>query len=54
MSRDFLSQVIRTYGGGLQDFVGSYLDESMKLFAREQRELREGSRPSSASTRWKP
>jgi polyhydroxyalkanoate synthesis repressor PhaR len=41
MSRDFLSQVIRTYGSGLQDFVGRYLDESIRLFAREQRELRE-------------
>jgi polyhydroxyalkanoate synthesis repressor PhaR len=41
MSRDFLSQVIRTYGNGLQDFVGRYLDESIQHFAREQRELRE-------------
>jgi polyhydroxyalkanoate synthesis repressor PhaR len=41
MSRDFLSQVIRTYGSGVQDFVGRYLDESLKLFTREQRELRE-------------
>src|SRR5512147_689971 len=41
MSRDFLSQVIRSYGNGLQDFVGRYLDESIQLFAREQRDLRE-------------
>jgi polyhydroxyalkanoate synthesis repressor PhaR len=41
MSRDFLSQVIRSYGSGLQDFVGRYLDESIRLFAREQRELRD-------------
>lgn len=41
MSRDFLSQVIRSYGSGLQDFVGRYLDESLKLFSREQREIRE-------------
>ena len=41
MSRDFLSQVIRSYGSGLQDFVGRYLDESIQLFAKEQRELRE-------------
>jgi polyhydroxyalkanoate synthesis repressor PhaR len=41
MSRDFLSQVIRSYGSGLQDFVGRYLDESLQLFTREQRELRE-------------
>jgi len=32
MSRDFLSQVIRSYGSGLQDFVGRYLDESIQLF----------------------
>jgi polyhydroxyalkanoate synthesis repressor PhaR len=41
MSRDFLSQVIRSYGSGLQEFVGRYLDESLRLFTREQRELRE-------------
>jgi polyhydroxyalkanoate synthesis repressor PhaR len=41
MSRDFLSHVIRTYGSGLQDFVARYLDESIRQFAREQRELRE-------------
>jgi polyhydroxyalkanoate synthesis repressor PhaR len=41
MSRDFLSQVIRSYGSGLQDFVGRYLDESIQMFAKEQRELRE-------------
>jgi len=41
MSRDFLSQLIRSYGSGLQDFVGRYLDESIQLFAREQRDLRE-------------
>ncbi len=41
MSRDFLSQVIRSYGNGLQDFVRRYLDESIQQFAREQRELRE-------------
>jgi polyhydroxyalkanoate synthesis repressor PhaR len=41
MSRDFLSQVIRSYGSGLQEFVGRYLDESIHLFAREQREIRD-------------
>src|SRR5512144_1332341 len=41
MSRDFLSQVIRSYGSGLQDFVGRYLDESLQLFAKEQRDLRD-------------
>ncbi len=41
MSRDFLAQVIRSYGSGLHDFIGRYLDESIQLFAREQRELRD-------------
>jgi polyhydroxyalkanoate synthesis repressor PhaR len=41
MSRDFLAQVIRSYGSGLHDFVGRYLDESIQLFAKEQRELRD-------------
>ena len=41
MSRDFLSQVIRSYGNGLQEVVGRYLDESLRLFTRGERELRE-------------
>jgi polyhydroxyalkanoate synthesis regulator protein len=41
ITRSILLQVIRTYGSGLQDFVGRYLDESIQQFAREQRELRE-------------
>jgi polyhydroxyalkanoate synthesis repressor PhaR len=41
MSRDFLSQVIRSYGSGLHHFVGRYLDESLHLFVREQREVRD-------------
>ena len=40
MSRDFLSQIIRSYGGGaMQGMVGCYLEQSLKLFANEQREL---------------
>ncbi len=41
MSRDFLSQVIRTYGGQMQNIVGSYLEQSLKLFNSQQREMRE-------------
>jgi polyhydroxyalkanoate synthesis regulator protein len=41
MSRDFLSQVIRSYGTGLQDFIRRYLDESLQQFNRDQRELRD-------------
>ena len=32
MSRDFLSQVIRSYGAGLRTAMGSYLELSLKLF----------------------
>ena len=41
MSRDFLSQVIRSYGGNIQNMLSSYLEQSMKLFSSQQRELRE-------------
>ena len=35
MSRDFLSQVIRSYGDSMRSMVGSYLEQSLKLFANE-------------------
>lgn len=41
MSQDFLSQVIRSYGGAMQSFVGSYLENSLKLFANQQAQMRE-------------
>jgi polyhydroxyalkanoate synthesis regulator protein len=41
MSQDFLSQVIRSYGGAMQGFVGSYLENSLKLFANQQAQMRE-------------
>jgi len=41
MSQDFLSQVIRSYGGAMQGFVGSYLENSLKLFANQQQQMRE-------------
>jgi polyhydroxyalkanoate synthesis repressor PhaR len=41
MSRDFLSQ-IRSYGGAMQGMIGSYLEQSLKLFASQQRDAREG------------
>jgi polyhydroxyalkanoate synthesis repressor PhaR len=44
MSRDFLSQVIRSYGGVMQGVTGSYLEQSLKLFAAHQREIRERAR----------
>jgi polyhydroxyalkanoate synthesis repressor PhaR len=40
MSRDFLSQIICSYGGGaMQGMIGCYLEQSLKLFANEQREV---------------
>jgi polyhydroxyalkanoate synthesis repressor PhaR len=41
MSQDFLSQVIRSYGGAMQGFVGSYLEQSLKLLSSQQQQMRE-------------
>jgi polyhydroxyalkanoate synthesis repressor PhaR len=41
MSQDFLAQVIRSYGGAMQSFVGSYLEQSLKLLSSQQQQLRE-------------
>ena len=41
MSQDFLSQVIRSYGGAMQSVVGSYLEQSLKLLASQQQQIRE-------------
>ncbi|MGH8137303.1 MAG: polyhydroxyalkanoate synthesis repressor PhaR [Steroidobacteraceae bacterium] len=41
MSRDFLSQIIRSYGGAAQGMIGSYLEQSLKLFASQQRDTRD-------------
>jgi polyhydroxyalkanoate synthesis repressor PhaR len=41
MSRDFLAQVIRSYGGAIPGVVSSYLEQSMKLFSAQQREIRD-------------
>jgi len=35
MSRDFLSQVIRSYGGTTRAVVGSYLEQSLRQFASQ-------------------
>ena len=32
MSRDFLSQMIRSYGDGERGLMGNYLEQSLKLF----------------------
>ena len=41
MSRDFLSQVIRSYGDNMQAFVATYLEQSLKLLDSQQRQLRQ-------------
>jgi polyhydroxyalkanoate synthesis repressor PhaR len=41
MSRDFLSQIIRSYGGATHGMIGSYLEQSLKLFAVQQRDARD-------------
>ncbi|HEX2494403.1 MAG TPA: polyhydroxyalkanoate synthesis repressor PhaR [Steroidobacter sp.] len=41
MSQDFLSQVIRSYGGAMHGFVAAYLEQSLKLLSSQQQQLRE-------------
>ena len=41
MSQDFLAQVIRSYGSAMQGFVGSYLEQSLKLLASQQLQMRD-------------
>jgi polyhydroxyalkanoate synthesis repressor PhaR len=41
MSRDFLSQIIRSYGSAMQGMVGGYLEQSLRLFMSQQQHLRE-------------
>lgn len=40
MSQDFLSQVIRTYDKVVPGFAANYLEQSMKLFMTQQKNLR--------------
>lgn len=39
-SRDFLSQIIRSYGGNMQGMVSSYMEQSLKLFMGQQQQIR--------------
>lgn len=41
MSQDFLAQVIRSYGSAMQGFVGSYLEQSLKLLVSQQHQMRD-------------
>ncbi len=49
MSQDFLSQVIRSYGGAMQSVVGSYLEQSLKMLSTQQQQIREHLRSSMGS-----
>jgi polyhydroxyalkanoate synthesis repressor PhaR len=49
MSQDFLSQVIRSYGGAMQSFVGCYLEQSLKLLSSQQQQMREHMRDAMGS-----
>jgi len=40
MSQDFLSQVIRSYGG-MQCLVGSYLEQSLKMLSGQQQQMKD-------------
>lgn len=42
MSQDFLSQIIRSYGSSMQSLVGSYLEQSLRLFQSQQQQMRDG------------
>jgi polyhydroxyalkanoate synthesis repressor PhaR len=35
MSRDFLSQVIRSYGGPTRGVIGNYLEQSLRQFSNQ-------------------
>jgi polyhydroxyalkanoate synthesis repressor PhaR len=49
LSREFLAQVIRSYGGPLQPLIGAYLEHSLKQISAQQRELRDRLKTQSAS-----
>ena len=41
LSREFLSQVIRSHGQAAKEVLGSYLEQSLRLFNSQQREIKE-------------
>ena len=41
MSRDFLSEVIRSYNNAMPGFARSYLEQSMGMFMRQQQQVRD-------------
>lgn len=41
LSRNFLSQIINSYGTGMQGMVAGYLEQSMNLFMQQRKQIRE-------------
>ena len=41
LSRNFLSQVINSYGSNVQGMVGGYLEQSMNMFMNQRKQMRE-------------
>ncbi len=39
MSEEFLSQLICSYGGTMQAFIGQYLEQSLRLFLQQQQQM---------------
>ncbi len=40
MSEGFLSQIIRSYGDSMPNFVANYLEQSLQLFMKQQKTIR--------------
>lgn len=40
MSQDFLSQIIRAYSSAMPNFVSTYLEQSLKMFLAQQKQVR--------------
>jgi len=41
LSRNFLAQIINSYGTGMQGMVAGYLEQSMNLFMQQRKQIRE-------------
>jgi len=41
LNRNFLSQVINSYGSNVQGMVGGYLEQSMNMFMQQRKQMRE-------------
>ncbi|MBT8142198.1 MAG: polyhydroxyalkanoate synthesis repressor PhaR [Gammaproteobacteria bacterium] len=41
LNRNFLSQIINSYGSNVQGMVGGYLEQSMNMFMQQRKQMRE-------------